>query len=434
MILHAPVAGVTERGSRLTAGTARHLTLDAMFAGAARDRPDATAVRVAGGRLTYRGAEQRARQLATLLVRAGLQLSDPVIVHCADHRRSLIAHLAVLKAGGVCVPVPVGTPRTVLSAVAELSGAQAVLCGGDQPAAWKAFGLRLRLDEQDTWQRAESLPADLSLPRSSPIDPAYLLVSRRTGTGHALVSELIDHQAWQLATVARIQRMGAAVHGVEIRQAPGTPVALAAMWWTFASAGTLYCGSADGPLTRSPVTVLDPREYDRLLVPGAIGPRTVLLLGGPCPEPVVERHHEVLPATRLWAEFAPSGGALPWTARELPRGQSAPARPSSRSRGRGGSLSVGMPVPGVRVQVLDEAGNQVVPGSAGEVCAVGPALAFDCVSARADDQGAAAPDPGPVIHSGLRGLCGPDGQVELCAPRAARAPRAEPAVAAVAAD
>ncbi|NJP45288.1 AMP-binding protein [Actinacidiphila epipremni] len=401
-----PASRAAERPLQLTAQAAGQLTLDAMFARVAARRPDHTAVRVGTGRLTYRGAEQRARQLASLLVLGGMQLGDPVIISSADHRRSLIAQLAVLKAGGVCVPVPAGTPDSALRDIARLSGAQTVLCGHAQRTAFGDVALALPMDDPATWQRAEAVRPDGSLPRSGPIDPAYLLIAPGTGAVPGPVGELVDHRAWQLASAARIQRVGAAEHGVEIRQpAPGGPAALAAMWWAVASAGTLYCGPPDGALTRSPAAVLTPAEYDRLLVPGTAGPRTVVLLGEPCPAELAARHRELLPASRLWAEFAPCAGALPWTARELTREEGSPDR---RRRGR----SVGQAVAGVRIEVLDERGGSVPPGGAGEVCAVGPALAFDRVFPTASGR-PGNPDPGPVLHSALRGRHGPAADVTV---------------------
>ncbi|SHM12693.1 AMP-binding protein [Actinacidiphila paucisporea] len=403
-----PAPRSAERPLQLTAATAAQLTLDAMFARVAARRPDHTAVRVGSGRLTYRGAEQRARQLASLLVLGGVQLGDPVIVSCVDHRRSLVAQLAVLKAGGVVVPVPAGTPDAALRDIAALSGARTVLCGQAHRAAWKGIQLVVPMDDPATWQRAEAVRPDDSLPRSSPIDPAYLLLAPGTDTVPGPTGELIDHRAWQLAAAARIQRVGAAEHGVEIRQpAPCGPVTLAAMWWAVASAGTLYCGPPEGPLTRSPVAVLTPQQYDRLLVPGAAGPRTVVLVGDPCPAELAARHRALLPTSRLWAEFAPAGGALPWTALDL----SHPGEPVATGSGRRRGLNVGGAVAGVRIQILDERGA-ALPGGIGEVCAVGPALAFDRVFHHAPGR-AFNPDPGPVLHASLRGRHTPDGHLTV---------------------
>jgi non-ribosomal peptide synthetase component F len=380
----------------LTAEAAGRLTLDAMFARVATRRPDHTAVRVGSARLTYRGAEHRARQLASLLVRGGVQLGDPVVVSCGDHRRSLVAQLAVLKAGGVCLPIPAHTPEEVSLRLLGLSGARTVLCGGAHPPAWAGAAARVvALDDLATWQRAEAVAPDASLPRSSPVDPAYLLPVR----GSVAAAELIDHHAWQTAAAARIQRVGAADHGVEIRQAACGPVALAALWWAVASAGTLFCAPADAPLTRSPAAVLDVQEYDRLLAAGAAGPRTVVLLGDPCPEALAARHRRLLPASRLWTEFAPSGGALPWTARRWSRTPS----DDGTSTGRRHGSDVGSPVTGVRVEILDERGRATPGSGTGEVCAVGPALAYDRLTAEAD-QGAHTPWPAaPVLHSAVRG-------------------------------
>ncbi|WP_199838399.1 AMP-binding protein, partial [Streptomyces scabiei] len=62
-------------------------TLDALFTRAARRRPDAVAIQDARGELSFAKAELRATQLASVLIHAGVQLGDPVIIHCDDHQQ-----------------------------------------------------------------------------------------------------------------------------------------------------------------------------------------------------------------------------------------------------------------------------------------------------------------------------------------------------------
>ncbi|GAA3155552.1 hypothetical protein GCM10010521_49290 [Streptomyces rameus] len=391
-----------------TPAAAAPFTLDSVFSRAARRRPTAVAVREPAGHLSYQGAENRAMQLATGLVRHGVQLGDPVIVHCSDHRQSLVAQLAVLKAGGVCVPVSAGFTGPAAARAAEVSGAQVVLCSGATQSCWSSGVQVVSLDDARTWARLEALRADPALPRSGPLDAAHLFVDERGG-------QLVDHGAWQCMLAARVQQIGPAPGAVVVRQAPGGARSLSALWWAVASGGSLLGRTRDSEVVRdlagdsAVAAVFSAEEYDRVLkVPdehcgGA--PAVVVLFGGPCPATVVERHVARYGSSRLWSEFAPVGGALPWTVRQLG------ADASARSAG----ASVGSPMPNVYVRVLDRAGRVLPPGRVGELCATGPALPFDRVGGH--DTGFDDPDRAFVHRSAWLGRWRADGTLELTGPR-----------------
>jgi non-ribosomal peptide synthetase component F len=360
--------------------------LDTLFARVARRTPGAVAVREAYGHLTYAGAELRATQLASTLVRGQVQLGDPVIVHCDDLRQAMVAQLAVLKAGGVCVPVGGPARDADIATVTSISGASTVLCGRSTYHRWHHVGTRLALDDADLWRQLAVRPRDRSLPRSEPLSPAYLLIGQEAARG--AVGMLTDHHAWQLALTARTRAVGPIANVVIISQPPGLPSMLSAMWWALSCGGQLAAmprGNAGGYRVAAVggATVLSPAEYEAVLDQLPAGLRTVVLLGGPCPPQLAERHFAVRPGTRLRAEFAPVDGALPWTAREFP------ARHNPRPAG-----DVGSPLPLVRVQVLDAEGRPVSPGDVGEVCATGMPVPFDTI-----------PGGGPTLRlrSGLLG-------------------------------
>jgi non-ribosomal peptide synthetase component F len=394
-------------------------TLNAMFTRTAHRHPAGVAVQEGAGHLTYGRAEIRATQLASALVRNGVQLGDPVIVHCDDHRQTVVAHLAVLKAGGVCVPVSPQERHCGVGWIAAISGARAVLCSVSTQSVWARGGPTLTLDDAETWNKVSALRVDPSLPRSDALDAAYLLISAEAGI--SAQGRLVDHRAWQLAMASRIQQVGAADHTVTVRHAPMGAPTLSAMWWAFASGGTLRTRPRDSELVHSiawggaSAGVFSPDEYGLVLeavvlASGPVGPRSIVLIGEACPRELVERHFEVLPATKLWAEFAPAGGIMPWAVQEfLPHGSP-----------DGPDLGVGSPVPNVHVQVLDPDGRALPPGQIGEVCAEGPALAFGSV--RAISHGLPLPDSGPLLRSGRLGRWGTDGTLDITGPAESGAP------------
>ncbi|MFI0908388.1 AMP-binding protein [Streptomyces sioyaensis] len=388
------------------------LTLDGMFTNMARRFPMARAVQEGRHHLSYGEAETRAGQLASALVRGGVQLGDPVVVHCGDHRQAVVGQLAVLKAGGVCVPVPAASRGARLDRIIEVSGAQAVLCSTVTRPVWSYRCMSWVLDDPATWSKIAAQRPDPALPRSGHTEAAYLLVSDADCQG--VGGYLTDHRAWQLALSARIRRAGSAHDGVIVHHPPVRTTTLPAMWWAFACGGTLHVPSRYDGFTCSPApkrkaaAVFGPDEYGLLLQSPSlashpVSPRLTVLIGGPCPRTVIDRHFEVLPRAPLWVEFAAADGTMPWTVREFSPDNPWPEHPGA-SR----------PVPGVHVQVVDPAGSPVPAGQTGEVHATGPALPYGSI--RSADGACLAEDTAPVLASGRLGRWRRDGTLEFCGP------------------
>ncbi|AGP53586.1 AMP-binding protein [Streptomyces rapamycinicus] len=377
-------------------------TLDGAFVAAALRRPGAVAVRDDHGLLTYQGADTQAGQLGSLLVRGGVQLGDPVIVHCDDHRQSLVAQLAVLKAGGVCVPLPPGTADSRLAAVAALTGASAVLCSRSTLDQWRHRSA-LALDDPRTSRLTAAHRVERALPRSTPHEAAHLLVS---GTGRAVTGQLADHVAWHLALAGRTRATGPLVRHVFVSGPPGTPHALSALWWALACGGTLHTlprpGAEVPPVTNTGAVVSSPEEYAESVAALRLRPRLVQLVGSAVAGELAARHFAALPDARLRAEFAP-GGLFPWAVRDF-----TPQEAAEDER------VIGRPAARVRVRVADREHRALPAWRTGELCAGGRALPFDTLHA----PGRAAPPAGhPVLlRSGIPGRRRADGLLELVDP------------------
>lgn len=408
-------------------------TLDAVFARTARHSPRAVAVREGPHELTYGRADMRASQLASALIGNGVQLGDPVLIHCPDHRRATVAQLAVLKAGGVCVPVPPHTSREDFRRLARLIGARVVVCGSSAVAGWMEFGRAVVLDEE-TWQRIGAMRVDRSLPRSGPLEGAHLFRTGEDGTGPD--AQLTHHRAWLSALAAR---PGGSVMGpttVVAHEPPMGARSLSALWWAFATGGAFHAGlrpdEAAGPHVRrvNTAAVFSADEYAGFLdgvagvagvtgVTGVAGggmrqaPRVVVLMGGPCPPDLAERHFALLPTTRLWCEFTPVGGVLPWAVRRMKPDRTCAGAPDTAPAGPGAAVwvNVGRPAPGVRVRVLGPEGLAVSRGGTGELCAAGDAL--PCGIIRATAYGPGSVDGSALRHSGRYGRVTEDGTVEV---------------------
>jgi non-ribosomal peptide synthetase component F len=381
-------------------------TLDALFAQVAQRNPDAVAVQDARGELRFAKAESWAGRLASILVHSGVQLGDPVIIHCDDHRQTLIAQLAVLKAGGVCVPAAHGLGRSELRGIAAVSGASTILCSRSTQEAWPQRHTTLSLDDEEARRRITAQRLEPALPLSHPREAAYLLV--HDGGRHGLTGHLVDHYAWRLAVAERIRTAGAAPRRVFVAGPPAGPRALSAMWWAFAGGGSLRTLPGTGASAQRDGTVsaavFSPEEYDALVDVLPVRPRLVQLVGGPVPSDLVARHFTALPGTRLRADFAPADGALPWLSREF--------TPAGGATSWAGTL--GAPVPQVQVSVVDNRGRPLADGQTGELCAAGRALPFDTV--RRPGRALPAWEEAPLLRSGMSGRRLPGGGLELVEP------------------
>ncbi len=356
-------------------------TLNALFSLAAGRRPQEIVVADVRRALTYGSAESSSDRLASALLRYGVQLGDPLLIHCSDHAQTLVAQLAVLKLGGVCVPVPHDADDAALARIADLSGAALVLCSAVTRGCWSLPVMVL--DDERTWAKIKPLRTEGSLPRSGPDDVAYLLPE--FGTDGGVTGHLIDHRAWLLAVGARLRRAGRPGRGVTVGQKVGGARDLAAMWWAIAAGSRLHGPRPTGAGETAPslrgagaAAVYGPEEYAALLAGSRPETRaenrtgTVLITGGPLPAGLVERHAELLPFTRLLAEFSPRDGAMPWTAVDCTA--------NVNGWDAAGSAVMGAAVPRVRVTIRDTHGEVLPKGSTGQIWAEGTALPFDRLS------------------------------------------------------
>ncbi|WP_030544318.1 AMP-binding protein [Streptomyces albus] len=388
--------------------TALQGTLNGLFGLVAARRPREVVVADADRALTYESAESSSDRLASALLRCGVQLGDPLLVHCSDRAQGLVAQLAVLKLGGVCVPVPHGADDASLARIADLSGATLVLGSAATRERWSLPVVVL--DDERTWAKIKPFRTDGSLPRSGPADVAYLLPE--FGSDGGVTGHLVDHTAWLFAVNARLRRAGRPARGVTVGQGVGGARDLAAMWWAIAAGGRLQGPRPPGTGEAAPrlhgsgtAAVYGADEYEAVLAaarPGA-GKRsgTVLVTGGPLPAGLVERHAELLPFTRLLAEFSPRDGAMPWTAADC----------TADARKAAGRTVMGAAVPRVRVTVRDADGGILPPGGTGQIWAAGTAMPFDRLCDGCHEL--AASHRGSLTNSGYTGRWTASGSLEV---------------------
>jgi amino acid adenylation domain-containing protein len=121
-------------------------TIHRLFEAQAERTPEAPAIVAGAARLTYRELDVRANALAKRLAAAGVRRGTLVGL-CADRTAAVpVALLAILKAGGACVPLEPSYPRERLSVILEDARPHLVLVDAASEGALQAEAPRLRLD------------------------------------------------------------------------------------------------------------------------------------------------------------------------------------------------------------------------------------------------------------------------------------------------
>ncbi|WAC93281.1 amino acid adenylation domain-containing protein [Mycobacterium sp. Aquia_213] len=109
------------------------------FAEVAAKTPENVAVSWAGGTLSYRELDARADALAARLAERGVTSENPVAIRLFRSPEYIVAMLAVLKAGGMCVPMEPWLPPERVESILRQTGAsiivdQELLQAGEQDA------------------------------------------------------------------------------------------------------------------------------------------------------------------------------------------------------------------------------------------------------------------------------------------------------------
>ncbi|MFI2911812.1 non-ribosomal peptide synthetase [Streptomyces sp. PDY-4] len=147
-------------------------TLPGLFAERMARTPDAPAVIAEDGELSYAELGERSARLAALLADRGVRAGDVVAVAVPRSAALTVAHLAVLRAGAVCLPVGPGDPAGRIARVLAEAAPAAVLTTRDAASALPADVTDPVLVDDPL---AVSPEPDRELPGPLPGSPAYLI-------------------------------------------------------------------------------------------------------------------------------------------------------------------------------------------------------------------------------------------------------------------
>ncbi|MGW2047297.1 amino acid adenylation domain-containing protein [Streptomyces sp. NPDC001858] len=328
--------------------------------------PEAVALTADGISLTYAQLDADANRLAHRLRACGVRAGNLVAVHLEPSAETVVALLAVLKAGAAYLPLDPAYPVERRKFVLEDSGAVLVLTHGALPAVADCAVPAVRLDEP--WEDLDA-PDPEPLPRATLRDLAYTIYTsgstgRPKGVGieHRSIVHLLcaardllgasrEHSWLNLTTIsfdiAAVEIFLPLITGARVVVAPP---------------GTSADPDAAAALIRAerPTHIqATPSGWRVLLTGGFHDPSAVAVsVGEPLPPALAQ--DLASRCLRLWNAYGPSETAV-WSTAEPLSGPVA-------------EVTIGRPLAGERVHVLDAGLRPVPVGVPGELLIGGPGV------------------------------------------------------------
>ena len=375
---HAPVSSLPlldagERSQILfdwnqtSADYPREVCVQHLFEEQARRRPRAVAVRFGDQSLTYEELNERANRLAGLLAEHGVGPEVRVGLLVERSPEMPVGILAILKAGGVYVPLDPQYPRERLSFMARDAGlaltlTQEKLSGelAEQELRWLAI--------ERAWADDSAAPTRDPAPPLAGENLAYMIyTSGSTGRPKGV---MVSHRNLVHSTAARDVYYREPVKSFLLLSSFAFDSSVAGIFWTLTNGGTLVLPSRDFERDLSGLTRLIeghevttmlclPSLYSFLLQQPEVerlrSLETVIVAGEACPLALVERHRQLLPRAKLFNEYGPTEASVWSSVLEI----------DGLEGGR--NVPIGRPIPNSQIYILDAHGEVAPVGVAGEI-------------------------------------------------------------------
>ncbi|MGW0963303.1 amino acid adenylation domain-containing protein [Streptomyces gelaticus] len=420
-------AGRPDAVAAADAATGLGLRLDeavARYAGLAAERP---AVTHGTTRLTYGELEERCERLAARLRERGIGRGDVVGLWAERHPKTVVAILAILRAGAAYLPLEPSDPADRIAFLLRDRECAAVLTTQDVDLVPEDFRqLTLALGDGAV-PEPEPTAAGTAGERSER-DLAYVICTsgstgrpKAVGVEHRSVSHYaaVTAREYHLTGDDRVLQCSSFSFDAFVSE----------LWTTIVAGATLVLPtdrmlSPDGFLrdvAATGTTVVDmPTAFWHQLcawladVPGARVPDSLrlVIIGGEQANAghLAQWHTAVGDRVQLINSYGPTEVTCVVTHADL--SDAAAWHPDTRE------VPIGRPLPGTRAYLLDEELRPVPPGAAGALYMAGPQLARGYLGAPALTAQVFLPDPwGPagsrMYRTGDIARLGPDGRIQV---------------------
>ncbi len=419
------IAGEAERSRLIAWGTGPDSsdvvtgTLLQRFAAIAHAHASAIAVVDGPIRLTYRELDAQANRLAHLLRDRGVGRGNPVGLHLDRSVGYIVAVLAVIKAGGVYVPLPTEFPLDRIRFMATDAGLRLALTGaGLPPEALPPGVVVLNLDEIRVELKRQPVSAPGTI--AAPDDAAYIMyTSGSTGQPKGVV---VPHRAVLRLVVGSDYIPWNPEQRILLMAATGFDASTFELWGPLLHGARCVVHGDRFPTVASLQALLRDQQITCALFttglfnhlidqqPDLLSPLHHCLIGGEALSvPHVLRALAAMPTTRLVNAYGPTEAATMATTFAIPGDGSVAVMTN---------IPIGRPLPSTHCYVLDDRRILCPVGVPGELFIGGSALALGYWNRPELTEAAFVPDPfqttpgARLYRSGDRVRWRPDGNLE----------------------
>ncbi|HEY3565422.1 MAG TPA: malonyl-CoA synthase [Casimicrobiaceae bacterium] len=325
------------------------------------------------GVVHYDELAQASARIANALVRAGCVPGDRVAVQADKHWQVVALYLACLRAGLVYLPLNTAYQKRELEYFFADAEPRVIVChpeslGTIETIANGALVLTVEARGGELWDRARDEPTAFATVHSKPDDLATILYTSGTtgrSKGASLTHRNLASNALALVEAWAFTRGDVLLHALPIYHVHGLFVAIHCV--LLSGAHMLWLPRFDvdeviGLLPQATVMMGVPTFYARLLASPRLTREAAqnvrLFVSGSAP---------LLPETH--AEFRARTGHAILERYGMTETGMITSNPLEGPRAPG---TVGLPLPGVSVRVVDDAGDPREPGTIGSVQVRGP--------------------------------------------------------------
>ena len=332
--------------------------------------------------ISYLGLDQDAGRLAKVFFELGVRKGDRVVFFFDKSLFFVVAHLAVQKLGAVSVPFNPGFKKSEMAYLLGDVKARLVLCGPDQERMIKEIDPELKtlvIDPQRPYQDLDLMECSSETPASIEIradDPGLIIyTSGTTGKpkGAVLTQRNLLHDARNVAQIWEITSSDVLCHALPLFHVHGLCFALHA---ALLAGARIVMLDAFSPETVIPA-LLDKKDLSCTVFMAVPSMYAKLL------DSLGDRRLD-FSHIRLW-----TSGSAPLLVKDFERmskcfGKEPVEREgmsetgmnfSNPLKGKKKPGSIGLPLPGLEVRIVNPATLQdVKPGETGEIWLKGPAV------------------------------------------------------------
>ena len=333
--------------------------------------PDAVAVIDGTRKVSYRELDEWSTRLARLLIDAGVGPERAVGVAMDRCVERVVAWWAVVKAGGVFVPVDQAHPVERIAAVLDAVAAVCVLSCGSDTAAGAGERPVVRIDGLDVSRWSAEAITDADRLAALGVDNTAYVIFTSGSTG-APKGVAVTHAGLLGWVAAQRVTFGLGADARVLMVSAPTFDASICEWLLAVGLGAALVVAPPGVYAGEPLTALlqSQRVNAAFLTPTVLssldrarldGFDKLMIGGEACPAELVAAW---APGRRMFNVYGPTETTIWVTAAQLSAGQ---------------PVNIGAPIPGVCALVLDARLNPAPVGVVGELYVGGPALAHGYV-------------------------------------------------------